>query len=233
MRPFTAIHNDLSSTGIHARRTAGRYRHHCVTDRHFVAGSFGLCAADAQLVQCQSNLRQISAGLQLYMNDHRDKYPDADTTGKYTYRMAPGYISDDPGAYPEYYGLAAVLHGIPVGYKFKGPLLKPRWLDSTPKLWTCPSAAPMFKEFGNTYAFSIASVLKTYTAINRAKNPTSLVVWDNYTVQPGLSGFNGPFSNYSIPSSKQRVSHARYQGHKGAVCELKMDQSVSVRVVDN
>lgn len=195
--------------------------------------SMSLARRYAQLVQCQSNLRQIGQGLQLYMLDSRDRYPDADTTGKYAYRMAPGRKSDDPGAYPEYYGLAAVLHGIPVGYTFPNPIMKPRWLTSDPDLWTCPSAAPMLSKYGNTYAFSIAAVLKTYTAIHRAKNPNSVVVFDNLTIFPGLSGFNGPFANYTIDSSKQRVSHARYQGRKGAVNELKMDNSVSTRAVDN
>ena len=62
---------------------------------------------------CMSNLRQVGAAMIMYANDNRDLYPDKNVTGRWAYRRRPGLTNPlDPSSYPEWIGLAAVLHGI-------------------------------------------------------------------------------------------------------------------------
>jgi type II secretory pathway pseudopilin PulG len=37
-----------------------------------------------------------------------------------------------------------------------------------------------------------------------------LWVWDNFSMRPGLSGFRGPFSGYSIPTKKRVYPHGNH-----------------------
>src|SRR5690349_20499829 len=96
--------------------------------------------AQAQQVQCSSNLRQIHAALVMYSQDNRDRFPDVYTLGNYGFRYAPGLRTpNDPGAYPEVYGLAAVLHGVsPRDDLSQGLTLRPRYLDGGSAVWVCP-----------------------------------------------------------------------------------------------
>jgi prepilin-type processing-associated H-X9-DG protein len=59
--------------------------------------------------------------------------------------------------------------------------------------------------FKNTYAFSIAAVMKR----RHIEDTRSVLwVWDNFSVYPGLSGFRGPFGQgYNIPAAKRIQPH--------------------------
>ena len=60
------------------------------------------------------------------------------------------------------------------------------------------------REYKNTYAFSIAKVLSR-RYIDDKKNV--LWVWDNFSLYPGLSGFRGPFSRYTISAADRVYPH--------------------------
>src|SRR5688572_18727907 len=81
----------------------------------------------AQRTACMSNLKHIGAAMEMYSNDYR-KFPDGFTSGSFAYRMKPGHKTDDPGAFPETYGLAAVLHGIQPQQDVKDGLPKPKYI---------------------------------------------------------------------------------------------------------
>jgi len=183
----------------------------------------------AQLVTCQSNLKQIGAGLVMYANDFRDRYPDSITTGGFAYRMRPGLKTQgDPGALPEVFGLAAVLHGVAYGDDLSGGLPAYKYIPGDSAVWVCPSQPTRMVDFGNTYAFSLAAGMKQ-TSIWRSKHPDVLVVWDNFTLKPGLSGFRGPFSGYVYPLAERTFTHRTPNGKERGVVELYMDNHVAVR----
>src|SRR5688572_13878016 len=93
----------------------------------------------AQLTACKSNLRSIGQALEMYSNDYR-RFPDGITSGNFAYRMRPGFkTAGDPGALPETYGLAAVLHGIQPGQDISGGLPKPKYISGVSEVWVCPS----------------------------------------------------------------------------------------------
>jgi prepilin-type N-terminal cleavage/methylation domain-containing protein len=146
----------------------------------------------ARLLSCSSNLRQIGLATHIYRDVHRGQFPDADATGNFSYRMAPGLKSpNDRNARPEVYGLEAVLVRLGI-------------LPADSGLWICPSQTPEMRGHRNTFAFSIAATLEKRNPPNQ---DTTLFVWDNYTLHPGLSGFRGPFVGYSIPTAKRVVPH--------------------------
>jgi prepilin-type N-terminal cleavage/methylation domain-containing protein/prepilin-type processing-associated H-X9-DG protein len=147
--------------------------------------------AAARKTQCSNNLRQFGLGTHMYRDDLR-RYPHGDITGRHSYRMRPGLKSlNDPGAIPETLGLQAELE------KFK-------YIDSGSSIWICPSQMDEMKIYQNTYAFSIAAILKRKYPENRDK---ILFVWDNFSIKPGLSGFFGPFRGYDIPQSERNYPH--------------------------
>jgi hypothetical protein len=116
-------------------------------------------------------------------------------TGNYGYRLQPGLKTvNDPAALPEVYGLQAVL-------------TNERWIEDNPAAWRCPSQTPAMLAHGNTYAFSIASILKRKNVERPAEK---LWVWDNFSMYPGLSGFRGPFSGYAIPTKKRVYPHGSH-----------------------
>lgn len=146
----------------------------------------------ARLLSCSNNLRQIGLATHLYRDVHRGQFPDADATGNFSYRMAPGLkSSNDRNARPEVYGLEAVL-------------VRLAMLPAESGIWICPSQTPEMRDHRNTFAFSTAATLEKRNPPNQA---TTLFVWDNYTLSPGLSGFRGPFVGYSIPTAKRVVPH--------------------------
>jgi hypothetical protein len=62
--------------------------------------------------------------------------------------------------------------------------------------------------------------------------PVLLVSWDNNTVQPGLSGFRGPFSGYVIPPAARPVPHEwPKMGGKGYRIELHAGMDTRVFVI--
>ena len=127
----------------------------------------------ARQTHCMNNLRQIGLSTQIYWNTKR-QYPHAVITGNYGYRLQPGLkTANDPAALPEVYGLQAVL-------------TNDRWIEDHPAVWRCPSQPPEMLAYGNTYAFSVAAILKRKNVDQPA---TKLWVWDNFSMYPGLSGF--------------------------------------------
>ena len=187
----------------------------------------------AQLTACQSNLRQIGQAIQMYANDHKDRFPDPNATGNYTFRMRPGLkTAGDPGALPETYGLAAVLHGIAPGQDVSKGLPQPvRYIPAGSDVWVCPSQQAPMVDFGNTYAFSVNSSI-SQTSIYRAKHPNTLIVFDNFASKPGLSGFRGPFSGYVLPTSQRFYGHRTPSGKLKGIAELYLGLHVGVRDLD-
>ena len=113
----------------------------------------------ARLLTCSNSLRQLGLITHLYRDARRGFFPDADKTGNFSYRMAPGLRTpNDPQAIPEVYGLEAVYDTLDL-------------LPIESGIWICPSHPDERRAYRNTYAFSIASALKM-------KNPANqTVVW--------------------------------------------------------
>jgi len=159
----------------------------------------------ANLATCSSNLSQIYKATLMYANDNRDRFPDAITTGNYSYRMQPGMRTpNDAAAEPELYGLAAVFHGLTPadrGAVEDALQRKPRYIDGRSEVWICPAQTELFKSFKNTYSVSIATGIPRWTSIHRSRPSAARVlwVWDSYSHAPGLSGFRGPFNSYTLP----------------------------------
>jgi prepilin-type N-terminal cleavage/methylation domain-containing protein len=147
--------------------------------------------AASRLTQCSNNLRQIGLTTHQY-REVMKRYPDGDITGRHSYRMRPGLKSlNDPGAAPETLGLQAEFE-------------KLKLIDIYSKIWVCPSQHEEMKQFENTYAFSIAKVLKQR---NPEETHRILWVWDNFSLKPGLSGFSGPFKGYDIAQKDRHYPH--------------------------
>ena len=180
--------------------------------------SLGRAREQARTVVCQSNLQQIYALTIAYANQNRDKFPDAYTTGNFSYRMAPGRKTPgDPGALEEVYGLQAVL----VTRASPG---------DGGGAWTCRSQPDWMQEHENTYAFSVSANLKRYTSKDRVKEK-EVFAWDNFTLRPGLSGFRGPFSSYTIPVAERYFPH-RYGPKQRTVNDLYLDGHVAPRTLN-
>jgi hypothetical protein len=144
----------------------------------------------------------------MYANDNRDHYPDRLTTGRWSFRRKPGTTNPlDPSSYPEWLGLAAVLHGIKVNdYDINmsidqvqmslGQMLstRGRYMSGVSEAWVCPAFPAPFAEFGNTYAFSIADEVSRMTSVHRGRiaRENHLVVWDNSNFKPYAPGLMAP-----------------------------------------
>jgi prepilin-type N-terminal cleavage/methylation domain-containing protein/prepilin-type processing-associated H-X9-DG protein len=165
----------------------------------------------ARLTQCSNNLRQFGLSTHMFRDTFRI-YPHSDLTGRFSYRMAPGLRTpDDHAAYPETYGLQA--------------LFRDRKLLDEGGIWKCVSQPDWMQQHQNTYAFSIANTLKRRQVIDSRK---VLWVWDNYTLYPGLSGFIGPFSSYTIKVA-DRINPHRREGYNA----LWLDGHVEYLPLDN
>jgi prepilin-type N-terminal cleavage/methylation domain-containing protein len=181
----------------------------------------------ARTTACMSNLRQIGQAMVMYANDNRDHYPHKYTTGNFAYRRRPGLTNPlDPSSYPEWMGLAAVLHGIRVtDYDLNmsktqvqaslNQMLagKGRYLPATSNVWVCPSFPARFIDYGNTYAFNISDVFLTWTSVQRARSrhQDHIVVWDNSNLLPytpgAMAGTNT--SGFSLPSDGAIYPHMK------------------------
>jgi prepilin-type N-terminal cleavage/methylation domain-containing protein len=188
-------------------------------------------------VKCQSSLRQIHAGLQLYANDNNDRFPDPVSMGRFAYRMRPGSSTPgDPAAKPERYGLGAMLHGIdPNDANLSLPLPRARYLDGESDVWVCQGQPEYLRRHGNTYAVSLNATVLAGGSLRRGRaKETVTMVYENVALLPGLSGFMGPFSGYNIPSAKRVYPHRvkRPNGVRGAFYELKIGGHVVVNEVN-
>jgi prepilin-type processing-associated H-X9-DG protein len=179
-----------------------------------------------------SNLREIYNATRMYANQFRDKFPGPYATGGYGCRRLPGELTpNDPAARPEVYGLPALYQQL--GF-LRGD-----------NVWKCPSASELVQSFGNTYAWSIATVLDRYTsrhrgntiASNGAGQPVNrtmeFFVWDNWSLMPFTTGARRgagdgsptipPASRayphqHATPTKRERVVNMLYlDGHVGAV----------------
>jgi prepilin-type N-terminal cleavage/methylation domain-containing protein len=147
----------------------------------------------ARYATCVNSLRQIGLLTHEYRDANKGIFPHAVITGNHGYRMALGMKTPhDPGALPERYGL-------------EGVFVDRNYIPANSGIWVCPSQTNEMQAFGNTYAFSVAATLAYRNPENQS---TSVWVWDNYTLKPGLSGFRGPFSGYTIPQSERVMPHA-------------------------
>lgn len=151
----------------------------------------------ARHTACKNNLRQIGLLTHMYRDLHKGKFPDGVRTGSFSYRMSPGLKTQgDRSAFPETYGLQAVFE-------------EEDYIEPRSGIWICPSQTEEMKRHRNTYAFSIA---KSLSSRNPPNQKTSLWVWDNFSLKPGLSGFRGPFSAYTIKSSERVYPHGSLRG---------------------
>jgi prepilin-type N-terminal cleavage/methylation domain-containing protein/prepilin-type processing-associated H-X9-DG protein len=147
----------------------------------------------ARITICMNNLRQAGVTTQLYRDVHNRVPPHGIITGNFSYRLAPGMKTEgDRSALPETFGLEAVF----VGEGFLPP---------GAGIWVCPSQTDAMMRHGNTYAFSVAEILKNRFNEDEAG---TLWVWDNFSLKPGLSGFRGPFSGYQIKADERVFPHA-------------------------
>jgi len=203
----------------------------------------------AKSAACTSNLREIGNAYRMYANDYRDHYPDKFTLGNWGFRRRPGLRNpSDPSSYPEWMGLAAVLHGIRVtDFDLNAPretvqqaldrMLagKGKYLSATSNVWTCPSRPEPFLDFGVTYAFSMHQEMGKWTSINRSrfsKMENTGLVWDNtawrpYT--PGAMAPNAPGSAYTV---NPRYYTHKVKGQRVALNMLYMDGRVELRKSD-
>lgn len=175
----------------------------------------------ARLTLCMNNLRNIHVGTMMYTHDFNDRFPSRWSTGAWAFRRAPGSVTPgDPAALPETFGWAAVLdhhQHLP-------------WDDSE-RIWTCPSQNNWMKDFGITYAFSIAGTLDNLRTMDF--RPSTEILWDNFSIHPGLTGFMGPFRGYAIPVAERFYPHAEFVGPVGrasdGISSLRVNGSVVLR----
>ena len=149
----------------------------------------------ARFTQCSNNLRQIGLLAHEYREIHK-VFPGSYQTGRFSYRMAPGMRTvGDRAARPEIFGLEAVF-------------VDEKYIPPNAGIWVCVSQPDEMQTNGNTYAFSISDVLDSR---NPESTSTTIFVWDNYTLKPGLTGFRGPFSGYAIPTNERTMPHAAFR----------------------
>ncbi len=167
------------------------------------------------LAICRSNLRQIYLGSISYATDFGNRFPDQVTTGRFSHRLPPGAINGGAGGLPEVYGWATVLD-------------RNKHLPYARGVWVCPAQASWMRDNGITYAFSIAGNLSN-TQLGQF-NPKTEILWDNFTLYPGLTGFMGPFSGYNIPTFERTYAHARaLPGSSDDIVSLRVTGEVNVR----
>lgn len=162
----------------------------------------------ARRAACLSNLHQIHVASMEFAHSNKDYFPNRGPDeedheplieglhlGRHTYRRAPGLkAGDGPMDLEETWGLAAVLDATK-NMPGRGPV------------WICPDTADWMLEYKNTYAFTIAKIIRenSWSHLCSKKsargNPawSTWWVWDNYKMLPGDPGHPGPFgAGYTI-----------------------------------
>ena len=128
--------------------------------------------------------------------------------------LGPGEKTpNDPYAKPETYGLPTVFD-------------KAGLVPGGSKVWLCPDQTEQMLAWGNTYANSIASSLTRAMSYHIEKD--TFWLWDNYSMRPGLSGFRGSFSGYTISSADRYYPHSSY-GQTGYAVTNRLYMSGGVR----
>ena len=51
-------------------------------------------------------------------------------------------------------------------------------------------------------------------------------------MQPGISGYRGPFGSYLIPTAERSYPHGLARNKKGIECELRMGGYVTFKIFD-
>lgn len=198
---------------------------------------------------CKSNLRELGAGLVMYANDNRDKFPDKLVMGNWNFRLRPGLTNTlDPSSYPEWMGLPAVLHGIRnTDYDFNmsraqvttgltiALARRGRYIGALSGVWMCQSFPDRFRDYGNTYAWSNAQIFGQYTSVSRGRKRDKTVsdwgIWDNFNYLPFTPGaMPGPSvsSGYTLQTpAKWIIPHRSKNGQRNkAMNMLYMDGRV-------
>ena len=181
----------------------------------------------ARSTSCNNNLRQIGLATHTF-RDAKRGYPDKEflggtRTGAHGYRMQPGLkTANDPSAFPEKFGLQAVLA---YDYRYRYDAVPdldytdygaPGFMDRGAG-WVCPGQPDSFRAFGNTYVFSVSLQPSNWTPNDRHLIPPAKIqspkteqwVWDNYSLNPHLSGFRSSTTNgYLIPNANRVYPHA-------------------------
>ncbi len=150
----------------------------------------------ARQAVCLANLNSIGKAAWIYATDNDGMFPGPSTTGNYGFRQAPGTRTPyDPRALPEVFGMAAVLD-------------RTGCMSGTASQWVCPGAKHPYDEYGNSYAFSIAPMLDKKPIEHLSQITSQWLMWDNYTLRPGPTGFRGPFGpGYTIPYEDREYFH--------------------------
>lgn len=149
-------------------------------------------------IVCMAHLKDIGLGMHTYAMGSKELFPDSYTLGGFSFRAAPGYIDPaDKRGMPETFGLAAVLdaHDIVPGIS---------------DIWICPGQPHQWmKNCGNTYAFSIAGMLKTTKIPDMKRFSKTWLVWDNYTLMPYTPGVrsSGSETGFAIPAKDRLYPH--------------------------
>ena len=200
----------------------------------------------AKSTACASNLREIGNAFRMYANDNRDHYPDKFALGNWGFRRRPGLRNpSDPSSYPEWMGLAAMLHGIRVtdfDFNMSNTQVqqqldrvlagKGKYLSAKSNVWVCPSRPEPWIEFGVTYAFTQHLEMGKWTSIHRSrftKLENTGLVWDNTKWRPYTPGAMAPTPVGSAYTMSPTIFTHKVKGQRVAYNQLYMDGRVDLR----
>ena len=130
---------------------------------------------------CKNNLRQIGAGILMYVNNNKGRFADPVTLGGAACRRLVGETDPDvPGSLPETYGWSALLD--------EGGYLKAE--RATGGSWVCPAQRERFQAYKNTY---LAWTVPKGPGQDKKRNHY-LLVWENAADLAWPTGLPAPVS---------------------------------------
>lgn len=150
--------------------------------------------SQANDVTCQSNLRQIGAGLQAYIVDNKDRAPYSrygggssaitGALGLGNFRVGFGVVDPaDPTKVENTWGMPAAMHRL--GYL--------KSAGRTNSVWICPSSDELVRQYSNTYQwangasipFTGRNILRDGTSKDRSRyGKYDPWVFDNISLRP-------------------------------------------------